>query len=661
MAAPKTIKGITIEIAGDTKKLGAALKSIDDQSQDLAANLKYVDKLLDFDPGNTELLAEKQKLLAEAVGNTGERLEALKEVQDQVARQYQSGEIGQRAYLDFQHELAKTERKLESLKSESQKLERSLDDAGDEALDTSKDLADLGDGASGAGIDLNDLGDSLQSFVKGGAIAAVGAAIVGAAQQIGEIAEETREYREEMAKLTISYQSATLTADDAEIAYSKLYRVLGETDQSVEAAQQLARLADSTESVSRWAAVAPGLIARFGDALQPETFYESAVETYNLNEATGAFVQLLEGTAVYSVEEYEEKLASLKDKEERLAYQQMGPGAIAVDQFNTKLQSLTTSAEKQAYMLEVVESLLGDAAREYETQNESVLAARDANADLESAMGKVGEAVEPLTTELTKAKTAFIEGITPSVQACSDLLLEVGPALVEWGEGVKALSEGWADGLAKMDEKLHPLGENINKFFLWLSGASEDQLENFERTSGIASEYAAAASAGIVESANSIPPAYAAASQAAGETFAGMAQNYFDTVEKIKNTKWSVPKPKVPEFALRGKFALDPPSVPQLQVTWNAVGGIFARPMVLPAMDGSLQGFGEAGQEAILPLNSLYENLERIVARRSGPQSIVFEPHVTVYQQSGEDGEAVAQRAVDIMMDRFYTEVGGFG
>lgn len=661
MAAPKTIKGITIEIAGDTKKLGAALKSIDDQSQDLAANLKYVDKLLDFDPGNTELLAEKQKMLADAVENTGERLETLKEVQDQVARQYQSGKIGQRAYLDFQHELAKTERKLESLKSESQKLERSLDDTGDEARDTSNDLGNLGEGASGAGIDLGNLGDSLESFVKAGAIGAVGAAIVGAAAKIGELSEETREYREEMAKLTISYQSAALTADDAEIAYSKLYRVLGETDQSVEAAQQLARLADSTESVSRWAAVAPGLIARFGDALQPETFYESAVETYNLNEATGAFVQLLEGTAVYSVEEYEKKLASLKDKEERLAYQQMGPGAIAVDQFNTKLQSLTTTAEKQAYMLEVVESLLGDAATAYEIQNESVLAARDANADLESAMGKVGEAVEPLTTELTKAKTAFIEGITPSVQACSDLLLQTGPALVSWGESVKLVAEDWLEVLAGWDENLRPLGDSIYEFFLRLSGATEEQARDFERTSGIASSYAASASANIVQSAESIPVAYAAASQAAGETFAGMAQNYSETIAKIQNMKWSLPKPKVPTFSVSGTFDVANRRVPEIAVKWNAEGGIFARPMVLPAMDGSLQGFGEAGQEAILPLNSLYENLERIVDRRSGPQSIVFEPHVTVYQQAGEDGEAVAQRAVDIMMDRFYTEVGGFG
>ena len=189
MAAPKSIKGIPIEIAGDTTKLGKALKSIDDQSQDLAASLKYVDKLLDFDPGNTELLAEKQKLLTDAVDNTAERLSSLKKVQDQVSRQYQSGEIGQRAYLDFQHELAKTERKLESLQSESQQVERSLKDTGDEARDTSKDFGDLKGGADDAADGMGSLDDSLGALINGGKIAAVTGLFVGAVRlkQFAEI------------------------------------------------------------------------------------------------------------------------------------------------------------------------------------------------------------------------------------------------------------------------------------------------------------------------------------------------------------------------------------------------------------------------------------------------------------------------------------------
>ena len=662
MAAPKTIKGITIEIAGDTKKLGAALKSIDDQSQDLAANLKYVDKLLDFDPGNTELLAEKQKLLADAVENTGERLEALKEVQDQVARQYQTGEIGQRAYLDFQHELAKTERKLESLKAESERLDRSLNDTGAEARDTGKDLGELGKDADGAAGDLGDLGSGLGDLV--GTIKGLGivAAIGGVVSKVGEITEETREYREEMAKLDISFESAKLSAEDADIAYSKLYRVLGETDQSVEAAQQLARIADSTQSVARWAAVAPGLVARFGDALQPETFYESAVETYNLKEATGAFVQLLEGTAVYSVEEYEKKLASLKDKEERLAYQQMGPGAIAVDQFNTKLQSLTTEAERQAYMLEVVESLLGDAAAAYEERNESVLDARDADRKFEEAMGNVGEALQPLSTGLKNLATDFLEGMTPSIEACADMLVNRAvPGIVGFGDAMKNLAEDWPEYLGKMEETVEGWVTNVLGFFGISRDAAEDQSEKIAYSFDATTGYAAAAAGGMIDSANSIPVAYAAAAQGVDMELAKMERSFHETIDKIERQRWNLPKPEIPVFGISGEFSLHPPKAPKVTVSWNAAGGIFNQPMVIPAMDGSLQGFGEAGQEAILPLAGFYENLERILDRRSGPQSIVFEPHLTVYQQAGEDGETVAQRAAELMMDKFYQEVGGLG
>lgn len=603
MAAPKTIKGITIEIAGDTKKLGAALKNIDDQSQDLAANLKYVDKLLDFDPGNTELLAEKQKLLAEAVGNTGERLEALKEVQDQVARQYQSGEIGQRAYLDFQYELSKTERKLESLKSESGKVERSLQDTGEEALDAGKDFKKLGKDADGAAEDLDDLDSGLGDLadtIKGlGIVAAIG----GVAGKIGEITEETREYREEMTKLDISYETAKLSAEDAEIAYSKLYRVLGETDQSVEAAQQIALIANNTKDVTRWASVAPGLIARFGDALQPETFYEGANETLKLNEATGAYVQLLEQSGVFTVEE-----------------------------FNKRLGEMSTAEQKQQYMLGVTELILGDAAEAYEERNKQVLAARDADARLTEAQSLLGETFEPVITGLKNTGAAAIEWAAPAIADIITVFGDAGTAMATFFEQARMSKEDWM----LVAETVGTVAEDVST---WAGELFSDM------------------SWGLME-------AQTAMAVARGEVSADALQMVHDirgATEAAEEIEWRIPKPKIPEFGITGGFNLHPPTVPKLTVSWNAAGGIFAQPMVLPAMDGSLQGFGEAGQEAILPLNSFYENLERIVDRRSGPQSIVFEPHVTVYQQSGEDGETVAQRAVDMMMDRFYTEVGGFG
>ena len=78
------IKGITIEIGGNTQPLNKALSDVNKKSKDLQSELRQVDKLLKLDPKNTELLAQKQKLLAEAVQNSKEKLDRLKTTQQQV-------------------------------------------------------------------------------------------------------------------------------------------------------------------------------------------------------------------------------------------------------------------------------------------------------------------------------------------------------------------------------------------------------------------------------------------------------------------------------------------------------------------------------------------------------------------------------------------------
>ena len=72
------IKGITVEIGGDTTKLSKALKNVDSSIKSTQTQLRDVNKLLKLDPGNTELLAQKHKLLGDAVGQTKQRLETLK-------------------------------------------------------------------------------------------------------------------------------------------------------------------------------------------------------------------------------------------------------------------------------------------------------------------------------------------------------------------------------------------------------------------------------------------------------------------------------------------------------------------------------------------------------------------------------------------------------
>ena len=103
------IKGITIEIGGNVQPLNKALESVNKKSRDIQNELRQVDRLLKFNPGNTELLAQKQKLLGDQVANTREKLDRLKAAQAQVNEQFQKGEIGEEQYRAFQRELVKTE------------------------------------------------------------------------------------------------------------------------------------------------------------------------------------------------------------------------------------------------------------------------------------------------------------------------------------------------------------------------------------------------------------------------------------------------------------------------------------------------------------------------------------------------------------------------
>ena len=80
------IKGLTVEISGDTQKLTTALKSVDDEGQKIGKDLTEVNKLLKLDPTNVEAVAQKQQILTEAVKNSSERVSELKKYQEAVCR-----------------------------------------------------------------------------------------------------------------------------------------------------------------------------------------------------------------------------------------------------------------------------------------------------------------------------------------------------------------------------------------------------------------------------------------------------------------------------------------------------------------------------------------------------------------------------------------------
>ena len=143
--AKNNIKGITVEIGGDTVGLQKALAEVNKKSNQLNSELRQVESALKLDPTNTVLLAQKQEILAEQVKATSNKLQTLKDVQSQVEQQYKSGDIGADAYRAFQREVMSTEGKLSSLKSEQDKLNGTTEETANSTEDLAKEQNKLND------------------------------------------------------------------------------------------------------------------------------------------------------------------------------------------------------------------------------------------------------------------------------------------------------------------------------------------------------------------------------------------------------------------------------------------------------------------------------------------------------------------------------------
>lgn len=141
------IQGITVEIGGDTTKLQTALKGLNGEIKSTQTALKDVEKLLKMDPGNTELLAQKEKLLAQAVDETKQKLETLKTAAEQANTALANGDISQEQYDALQREIVETEQKLRSLETQANQSATAVQ----KIAATGESLKTTGDNISNAG------------------------------------------------------------------------------------------------------------------------------------------------------------------------------------------------------------------------------------------------------------------------------------------------------------------------------------------------------------------------------------------------------------------------------------------------------------------------------------------------------------------------------
>lgn len=151
----KRIKGIIIELDGETKGLDKALSDVNKKSRDLQKELRDVDRLLKFNPGNAELIAQKQKLLSQEVENTREKLNRLKEAQKDVDKAFAEGKISEEQYRAFQRELVETESKLKHFESQLQTSKTKMQEFGESMSAAGEKVKAAGDKMTSAGKEMS--------------------------------------------------------------------------------------------------------------------------------------------------------------------------------------------------------------------------------------------------------------------------------------------------------------------------------------------------------------------------------------------------------------------------------------------------------------------------------------------------------------------------
>lgn len=428
MASSK-IKGITIEIDGDTTKLGKALESAEGSSKSLQSELKGINTLLKLDPSNVELLTQKQKVLTDAIGSTEDKLKTLKNAQAQVQAQFDKGDITEQQYRDFQREIVATEKKLESLKEQA------------------KDFGSVfAQQAKVAGDKVKELGGKVEE--AGNKMGGVSAAAAGGLIAAGKTAADNE-------AAINKYIGATGKA----VSETDRYKEVMETIYRNNYGESIADVADKMRIVSNI----------LGDL--PDEELQSVVEkSYMLEDAYGMDFQenvrgvnaLMDQFGITSEQAYElinqgaqKGLNQNQDLTDQIAeystyYAKLG--FTAEDFFNM----MVAGAEDGAYQIDY----LNDAMKEFGIRT------KDNSTSTNDAYTALGLNVDEINNKFAqggeKAQEAFAE-VTQAIMKIEDPVKrnEVGVAL--FGTKFEDLEESAVFAMSSAKDQVNMLGDTVNQ------------------------------------------------------------------------------------------------------------------------------------------------------------------------------------------------------
>lgn len=362
-----TIKGITVEIGGDTTGLSKALGGINREINATQRELREVEKLLKLDPENTDLLAQKERLLGEAIEETKTKLDALKQAEASAQEQFKKGEISRQQYDKLQREIIATEQKLEKLTSEASSNVKALDKIAKSADETADKL--------------NKVGDKLAPVTAG--VMALGAAAVAAV-------EGTEELRSDLSKLDQNAREHKVGVDKAREAWEAFTIASDETDSSVEATANLLQAGFTESNLQKAVENLTGAYLRFPDTMKVESLADSLQETLATKQATGQFAELLD---------------------------RLGIGS---ENFSKGLAKCKTEAEKQNYALETLSKAgLADTYKGWQENNKELVANKKASLEMQKSLSKLAETVQPLVTAVVNAvadMVGWFNDLSPSAK-----------------------------------------------------------------------------------------------------------------------------------------------------------------------------------------------------------------------------------------------------
>ena len=391
------IKGITIEIGGDTTGLSKALSGVNKEIKDTQTQLKDVNRLLKMDPGNTELLRQKYDLLNKSIDSTEKKLDTLKQAEKQVQDQFKRGKVSESQYNALKREVIATESNLKNLKSEAQKTDnaiRGIDEKPVEEVASAADKAETS--LKDAGKEASNFGD----YLKAGAIVEGSKAIISGMK---DIADESREYMKIMGSLEISSQAAGYTAEQTASSYKTLYGVLGDDQTAATTTANLQALGLSQSQLDQIINGTIGAWATYGDSIPIDSLSEAINETVKTGNVTGTFADVLNWAGT------------------------------SEDEFNAKLQAANSESERANLVLqELANQGLMTAGQAWQENNEALFENNQANADLQEQLSELGETVMPIITAVTQGIAnilSWFNNLSPEVQNFIGIVLGLVAAI----------------------------------------------------------------------------------------------------------------------------------------------------------------------------------------------------------------------------------------